>query len=224
VAQLWRLPEPTAAGQLAAGPPNADRDGFVPLFNGKDLTGWKVIRTLQAPQTPLNIPEGWTVQDGTLLCTTQEFLWLRSEREYSDFHLQLEFQLPVGGASSGVYLLKSGTKSGPEGMLNFPINPEDKKWKPEWRTGGIWNVVAPKVSAMRPAGEWNQLEIHCEGSKVRVMLNSKITAELDVKDPKALKDRPRPGFIGLANFQGEGKGVAFRNLRIRELGGLHGPG
>jgi Leucine-rich repeat (LRR) protein len=199
--------------------------GFVSLFNGKDLRGWQVIRTLRPPQTPLNTPEGWTVQDGALLCSSGEFLWLRTEREYGDFILKLEVKLPAGGANSGVYLRNPGKGVAQQGAIEGMMvqivpekTPAGKEWSPTWRSGGLWNAVAPKVAAMRPAGEWNHLEIHCKGSKVRVILNEKVTVDLDVNDHKALMDRPRSGFIGLANFQGEAKGFAFRNIRIKDLG------
>ena len=196
--------------------PPVDEPDFVPLFNGTDLTGWDVIRGLQPPQTPLNAPEGWAVEGGTLLCTSAEFLWLRSAKAYRNFVLKLDVKLPAGGANSGVYLRNPGTKTGLDGF-HVQIVPEDTKWPPTWRAGGLWNAVAPKVAAIRPAGDWNQLEIECEGSKVMVKLNGKVTVDLDLNDHKDLKDRPRSGFIGLANFQGEARGVAYRNIRIKEL-------
>lgn len=195
---------------------------FVALFNGKVLSGWNVIRSRRPPQTPVVPAQGWTVQNGALHCVSSDFLWLRTEREYANFVLKLDFKLPAGGANTAVYLRNSANKTGLDGF-HVQLVPDDPKWKPTWRAGGIWNVVEPKVAAMRPLGEWNHVEIQCDGAKVRVLLNDQVTVDLDVNDYPELKGCPRSGFIGLANFEGEGKGVAFRNIRIKELPTQTGP-
>src|SRR5262249_48964355 len=143
--------------------------GFVPLFNGKDLDGWEVVETLKAPHRPLDRARGWVVEGNVLRCVTDEFLWLRHRREYKDFVLRLEFQL-ARGAQSGVYVRQSGAE-GLDGRFVPIIDEANSKVPADWRTGAIWNVVAPKGTGPRPPGEWNDLEIRCEGRRVKVSLN-----------------------------------------------------
>ena len=65
-----------------------------PLFNGKDLSGWKVIG---------GSPTAWKVEDGLLYCGGGGGSWLATTDEYANFELELEFRLPEGG-NSGVFL------------------------------------------------------------------------------------------------------------------------
>ena len=201
-------------GQEKKPPGEPAEDGFQTLFNGKDLSGWDVIQGLKPPQKPLAQPKGWEVRDGALVCTTGEFLWLRTRKQYADFVLRLEYRVPRDGANSGVYVRNPGDKTGWDGLM-VQIFGNDDKVEPEMRTGGITRVIAPAEAAKRPAGEWNDLEVECRGSAVRVTLNGKVTVQADVNEYRALVDRPRTGYIGLANWQGEAKGMAFRNIRIK---------
>ena len=70
--------------------------GFQPLFNGRDLAGW--TRRWSAPAE-----QCWKVEDGLLICTGEKGPWLRSDKEYGDFDLRLEYQVSPGG-NSGVYV------------------------------------------------------------------------------------------------------------------------
>jgi hypothetical protein len=67
-------------------------EGFVPLFNGKDLTGWHVMGT-----------PAWKVEDGVLVCTGEGGGWLRSDKQYENFVLRLEFRISKGG-NSGIFI------------------------------------------------------------------------------------------------------------------------
>ena len=78
--------------------------------------------------------------------------------------------------------------------------------------GGIYDAVAPAQEASRPAGSWNAIEVSCQGSRVRVVLNGKEVVHCDTSVHPELKERLQCGFIGLQNH---GAPINFRNVRIR---------
>jgi formylglycine-generating enzyme required for sulfatase activity len=196
-------------------------DGFRSLFNGKDLAAWTPMKS-SGTNDELHQPGrgGWLVRGGELICGTDENGWLRSNEQFSDFVLHLDYKLPPGG-NSVVYLRSPGTGHLWETSLAITIldGPASRfrHLPPENRTGGIWGAVGPSAAAERPAGQWNHLEIRCQGDKVEVSLNGTRVVDADVRESAALRSRPRAGFIGLSNWHGQAKGTAFRNIRIQPL-------
>ncbi len=81
-------------------------------------------------------------------------------------------------------------------------------------TGSIYVQVPPLVNAGKPAGEWNTLEITCNGPQVKAVLNGQTVQDTNLDQNEELRDRLREGFIGL---QDHGTPVAFRNIRIKKL-------
>ena len=208
--------------KVAPSPPgetHATAEGFRPLFNGQDLTGWTpMLTTGRRSDTQSPTTGGWIAQNGELVCATDANGWLKSDRQYGDFVLQLEFKLPSQG-HSGVYIRSpdSGLLS-QAGMQIQIIDPEYKtragKLAATHKTGAIWGVVGLSQPPDRPIGEWNSMEIRCEGDKVEVTLNGERTASANMSQESKLRDRPRSGSIGIINWQGAAKGVSFRNIRI----------
>ena len=188
---------------------DADAKGFVPLFNGKDLTGW---------QTTGN----WIVQkDGTVTLKPRpgERGWQRydayltTQRKYRDFILDLEFKFGPGG-NSGVFLRVADPKSQVNTGFEVQILDTHGKEKPTAHDcGGVIGTAAPSKNMVKPAGQWNRYTITCKGSKVTVVLNGEQIIDLDLSK-SGLKDRPPAGYIG---FQDEAKPVWYRNVRIKEL-------
>jgi hypothetical protein len=191
-------------------------DGFVPLFNGKDLGGWKVYE---------GKAENWAASEGMLVCKGKGGGWLGTEREYANFVLRLEYRLSAGG-NSGVYLRAPETghisRVGMEIQILDDYDPKYAKLDFYQYTGSIYHVVAPSRRASKPAGEWNALEIRAEGREVVVVLNGKkvVDADLDrlLKDPAVAREHTglarTTGRIGL---QSHSEPVEFRNLRVKEL-------
>jgi Domain of Unknown Function (DUF1080) len=202
-----------------AGEPLDDRekaDGFVALFNGKDLGGWKAYESK---------PDNWVAEGGLLVCQGKGGGWLGTDRDYDNFVLRLEYRLKPGG-NSGVYLRapEKGhiSRVGMEIQLLDDFVAEYAKLDFYQYTGSIYHVVAPTQRASKPAGEWNALEIRAEGRQVVVVLNGKkiVDADLDrcLKDPEVAKEHTglarTSGRIGLQSHTDR---VEFRNLRIKEL-------
>jgi hypothetical protein len=192
---------------------------WVSLFNGKDLTGWKVYN---------GKPEVWGVESGLLYCKGGGGGWLMTEKEFADFELRFEFRLPKMG-NSGV-ALRAPLQGDPayQGMEIQLL--DDENWKglrPEQYCGAIYDVVAPKKHATKPHGEWNSMHIIADGRKITIVLNGEtvVQANLDdykdraQPDPKS-KKRAHPGLLnekGHIGFQSYNYRVDFRNIQIREL-------
>jgi 3-keto-disaccharide hydrolase len=192
----------------AAQPP----EGFVSLFNGKDLTGWKVN---QGGKMSV-----WGAKDGILFVDGRGGGWLLTEKEYGDFEVRLEYKMPEHG-NSGVGL-RTPDKGDPAyvGMEIQLI--DDGSWKglQEWQhTGAIYNVVPPSSLPGKPAGQWNKIVITAKGRQVKVVLNDVKIVDANLDDHK--KDfekhpglKREKGHLGLQSHDGR---VEFRNLFVKEL-------
>ncbi|MDO8682082.1 MAG: DUF1080 domain-containing protein [Armatimonadota bacterium] len=189
-----------------------DKD-FVSLFNGKDLSGWHAMGA-----------DAWQVKDGLLVCNGEGkgVRWLRSDAQYKDFALKLEYKIPAGG-NSGVFF--RAAEEGDPSYTGFQIQIYDDFGKAPDAKGSaaLVDAVAPSINVSRPAGEWNSMEISCIGSMLTVRHNGRRVIRIDLADPalnakmKAdykLNNRRPIGYIGVQNH---GIPVEFRNIRIRKV-------
>jgi predicted neuraminidase len=219
--------QPAGGAPSPSGEMRGATDGFLPLFHGGDLTGWTpMLTTGRGNDVHRPTTGGWVVKNGELVCATDRNGWLRSERKYGDFVLQLEFKLRPGG-NSGIYIRSSD--SGTISRMCMEIQIIDPDYKrhaamltAKQQTGAIYGVVGPPRPPLRPMGEWNSLEIRCAGDSVEVVLNGEPTARANMSQEPALRDRWRSGFIGLSNWHGEAMGMSFRDIRIKELSAAAG--
>jgi hypothetical protein len=206
-----------AAIGAAAADEDADRSaGFVPLFNGKDLSGWRCYD---------GKAEVWKAEDGVLVCSGPGGGWLGSQRDYADFILRLEYRLEPGG-NSGVYLRAPAqghiSRVGMEIQILDDDHPKYARLDYYQYTGSLYHVVPPLRRVTKPAGQWNTLEIRCVGRRLVVGLNSVKVVDADLdrlrEDPAVAKEHPglarRQGRLGL---QSHSERVEFRRLRVKEL-------
>lgn len=174
------------------------------LFNGKDLTGWKIYGT-----------EKWYVEDGLLVCESgpkKEYGYLATEKHYKNFDLTVEF-LQESNGNSGVFFRSTieGTKiSG----WQCEVAPKDHD------TGGIYEsygrgwlkqIEDEKENILKP-GKWNKLRLRVEGDKVQTWLNGK--PMVDFSDEKIGKGN---GSIALQIHDGGGIKVKWRKLIVEEI-------
>jgi len=189
--------------------PAADAPGFVPLFNGKDLTGWKTTGNwLVEPDGSLSLhpregEKGWQRYDA----------YIATEKLYGDFVLDLEFKINAKG-NSGVFMrvadMKEPVKTGFEVQILDTYGLE----KPGHHDcGGIVHGIGPSKNMVKPAGEWNRYTITVKGRTVKVVFNGEQVIDTTLDDIK-MADRPNLGHIA---FQDEALRVWYRNVRIKEL-------
>ena len=190
--------------------------GFVSLFNGTDLTGWKTYDSRA---------ENWSAENGMIVCNGKGGGWLGTERDYADFIFRLEYRLKPAG-NSGVYIRapEKGhiSRVGMEIQILDDAHPRYAKIDYYQYTGSIYHVVGPTQRASKPAGQWNHMEIRAVGRNVVVLLNGKkiVDADLDhcLKDPEVAKEHTglarTSGRIGLQSHTDR---VEFRNIRVKEI-------
>ena len=174
------------------------------IFNGKNLTGWKIHGT-----------EKWYVQKGQLVCESGpdgKYGYLSTEKLYNDFILSLEFKQESDG-NSGVFF-----RSTIEGIKISGWQVEVAP--PKKNTGGIYEsygrgwLIKPNLSkdSVLRMGKWNQMKIKVKGSSVTTWLNGVKMIELE--DKKIGKGK---GSIALQIHNGGGIKVRWKNIRIEEL-------
>jgi len=189
--------------------------GFVNLFDGKSLTGWKLVRG-HGP--------GYIVKDGLLVCPKEGGGNLFTEKEYSNFIFQFEFRLqPAGNNGVGIRAPLEGDAAyvGMEIQILDNEAPEYKDLRPAQYHGSVYDVIPAKRGYVKKPGEWNTEEIRAEGRRIKVTVNGTVILDADldsVKDPEVLKKHPglarQSGHIG---FLGHGALLEFRNIRVKEL-------
>jgi hypothetical protein len=206
------------------------QEGFTPLFNGKDLTGW-VYGTRDG--APNKTGKGYQVENGVLFTTKEDGGNLFTEKEYADFILRFEFKL-TENANNGIGI--RAPLEGDAAYVGMEIQVLDDggsqytNLRPAQYHGSIYQMFPAKRGFQKPVGEWNAEEITVKGRKITVALNGAtiVDANLDdVKDDALLathRNLSRPeGSRGIANAMGHigllghGARVEFRNIRIKEL-------
>lgn len=193
----------------------ATEEGFTSLFDGKSLNGWTIV----GKRGP-----GYVPQDGIIVCPANGGGNLFTEKTYSDFIFRFEFKLSPGGNNGvGIRTPLQGNAAyvGMEIQLLDDPAPQYKNLRPVQYCGSIYDVFAAKRGSLKPAGEWNSMEIHCDGPQVTITINDQVIVDADtstVTDEAVLEKHPglkrTEGHIG---FLGHGTLVAFRNLRVKEL-------
>jgi sugar phosphate isomerase/epimerase len=177
-----------------------------PIWNGRDLEGWAKVAG-----------GDWAVEEGVLVArngkdwsTNPEKTgsWLRTEKEYGNFELALEYTLKAG-SNSGVFF-RSALEKNPA-FTGYESQIHDSPGRPPSKGGpcSLYDYAAPAKNLVRPAGEWNQLRIIARGPSIRVLVNGEMV--IDVRGDR----RPR-GFIGLQNHD-ERSEARFRNVLLAEL-------
>lgn len=178
------------------------------LLNGKNLDGWRL--------TDETSVSGWRVEGGVLINepVQQEgkehirYGNLRTDGEFEDFNLTLEVRVPANG-NSGVYL---------RGIYEVQVLDSYGKPLDSHNMGGIYSRLTPAVSAEKPAGEWQTMDITLVERHVTVKLNGQVLHD-NVPLPGCTggalwSDEFRPGPIYL---QGDHTGVEYRNMQLRRV-------
>lgn len=177
-----------------------------PIFNGRDLTGWKKIEGGE-----------WVVEDGILIgrngrdWTTDPARtgsWLSTEKQYSDFRLELQYSVNERG-NSGVFFRSSWERN--PAFTGYEMQIHDSPGRPPSKggPGSLYDLVAPEKNVVRPAGEWNTVTIVARGPRIRVEINGEKVLETE-------QTRSMKGYIGLQNHDDHSV-VKFKNIRLQDL-------
>jgi len=204
----------------------ADKDGLTPLFNGKDLNGW----------VPVNVhPKSFFVKDGEIITTGQPIGYMRTEKQYENFILEMEWMhvnkekvgnsglfvwgdaLPVAGSpfTRGievqilVNLLYKDKKTGEVTATShgdvFAI--QGATCKPDRPHPGGWMRCLPSEHRAKGGGEWNHYRVEAKDGVIKLSVNGKEVSGVS-------ECKPRKGYLAL---ESEGAECHFRNIKIKEL-------
>ena len=198
----------------------AAEDGATPLFDGKSLDGWVAEGASETVFDGAKAPV-WVVEDGQIVCRGKGFGFLRyKEREFDDFTFHVEFRMaPKCNSGIGVRTRPfdpADSRGTRPSLYSYEIQLIDDVGKaPDVHSSGsLYRYVAPRENALKPAGEWNALDVTCQGPRIRVVLNGKTIQDVDQREVAAIKDKPLRGYVCLQNHGGT---IAFRTVEIRDV-------
>ncbi len=204
----------TSGLRAADSPPD---DGFVPLFNGKDLSGWRNVNCS---------PSTWSVRDGIIVSTGKPTGVLCSVRQYENFIVELEWSHRVPKGNAGFFVWSDPiTARGQPFTRSIEVQIIDghetanytshgdvfsihgAHMKPDRPHPAGWERCLPSERRAKAAGEWNHYRVTCIDGTLKLAVNGK-----EVSGGSEI--RPRKGYICL---ESEGSECHFRNIRIKEL-------
>ncbi|MEN6407249.1 MAG: DUF1080 domain-containing protein [Thermoguttaceae bacterium] len=180
----------------------------ISLFNGKNIDGWRLVNP--------KAPNGWSAQDGVLVNdpaqkpgkSRKRYGNLRTDREFEDFRLTLETNVPPGG-NSGIYL---------RGIYEVQVSDSHGRPLDCHNMGAVYSRITPTEAAEKPAGQWQTMDITLVDRHATVILNGKTIIDnqpLLGCTGGALWSNPiQPGPIYL---QGDHTGIQYRNIVLRPV-------
>jgi hypothetical protein len=199
-------------------------DRFVPLFNGKDLSGWVNVNTAE---------DTWKVRDGVLICSGHPIGVMRTAKQYENFVLHIEWMHIEPGGNSGVF---AWSNAQPDPTTRLPNGVEIQMLELEWLNLNKVNGVTPPIAYVhgelfgvggvkttpdnprgersksienrcKGRGEWNTYDVVAVDGVIKLAVNGKVVNGISHATQKK-------GYLCL---ESEGAEVHFRNIRIMEL-------
>jgi hypothetical protein len=213
-----------AALVLAAPVAAEDKEGgAIKLFNGKDLSGWKIFVEPKSKVKPESV---WSVKDGIIICKGQPLGYLITEKDFSNYILKVQWRWTPDSdnnkRNSGVFVHVSGPdKIWPKGVEaqlyrdhagdfwlvdGFKLTVDKERQDP--KSAGHY-LRMKKSGVEKPIGEWNQYEITCKGNTIKLVVN-------DVFQNEGAHAESDKGKILL---QSEGAEIHFRNIELIPIKG-----
>ncbi len=201
-----KLPDVGSAPDLSA----IEYGKPVELFNGKDMSGWKLINE--------KLTNGFKVVDGIMVndpvqvegSARVRYGNLRTEQEFEDFNLKLEVNVPEG-SNSGVYL---------RGMYEIQVMDSYKKPLDSHNMGALYSRITPSEGAEKPAGTWQTMDITLYKRYLTVILNgTKIIDNKPVYGPTGGAMKSDVFAAGPIYLQGDHGKVSYRNMVLTPIVG-----
>jgi len=185
-------------------------EGFESIFNGKDFTGWQ------------GSLDQYEIADGSI--TSLKGGNIYTAQKYSDFVFKLEFKVPPAGNNGLAIRYPGHGNPAYSGMCELQVldNTAEKyaDLDPRQYHGSVYGKAAAARGYLRAINEWNYQVVRVQGTTIQVELNGTVIVDADLAritefmSPKFNSNIPQDGHLG---FAGHGKGIAFRNLWIRDL-------
>jgi len=190
--------------------PAPDKDGWIALFDGKDLAGWS------------GDPAVWRVADGCIVGKAEKVganTFLIFNRPFSGFSLEAQCLLIKGGSFTKSAIQYRSRVIDPAAWVvgGYQAALGEAWWGvcyEERGRGVLWKPSPEAAKAAKPYGEWNRVGIEARGTLIRQTLNGVPCGELDDKDEK---HRALEGVLALQYHAPGGYEVRFRDVRIREI-------
>lgn len=196
--------------------------GWILLFDGKTTQGWMSPKGKPLPEKH--------VVEGTLNPHPCDYM-LTYEKPFGDFELSLDFKISPK-CNSGLFVRTFPLKPRPMkdvGFNGIEIAIDDTKTAGFHDTGAFYDLVKPRINAMKPVGEWNTMRVLSKGPRLEVTLNGEKVNSIDLdewdkpnvrpdgsahKFDVAYKNHPRKGHIGL---QDHGSDCWYKNIKVKIL-------
>lgn len=181
---------------IQAEPPKADEDGWITIFNGENLDGWKANEH----------PENWTVEDGCIVGRGERsHLFYTDAGELTDLEFQVEVKLSKGG-NSGMYFRVAYGEGWPEGYEAQVNNssPDPRK------TGSLYRFVDITDQKIEDDTWWTQT-VTCKGNHITIKVNDETVVDYEDKE-----NTHKKGLIALQQHDASSV-VHYRNLKIKKL-------
>lgn len=210
VASCERRSPDASVSREEPSPAGSERDeGWVELFNGHDLTGWKIA---------VGEADAWAVIDGAITAVRPGYgEWVATLQSFTDFELELEFFLPAGG-NSGVGLRTMEFGNPGQGGYELQLVDSVGQTPTPRNAGAVFDIAPARLMAIRPE-EWNTLRIRLVGQSLDAWLNDERIHEATTLPPLPDRDPFVVGeeTIGPVSLQDSAGVVRFRAVRIREV-------
>ena len=198
--------------------PAEKKAGWQLLFNGKDVSDWMCNNGKK--------PAPSVLEDGTLMPYKSGGYVLMHKKQFGDFILKCEVKMPKR-CNSGIFF-RVGNPKDPV-QTGFEVQVMNGKGKGLHDFGAIYDLVAPRKNNLKPTGQWNAVEITCNGRHISVRVNGEVLVKMNCdewtepgkrldgskhKFRSAVKDFPRKGYLG---FQDHGAKVWYENVKVLDL-------
>ena len=179
--------------------------------------------------------QGVWYYEGDVL-TSSEDACIFTTMEYENFVVDLEFKNEKG-TNSGVIVYCTNRTDWIPNSVEVQIADDfhfmDEDWEPNYMCGGVFGHLPPTSTLVKKVGEWNHMNVRCEGQQITVKLNGVVSAKMDMTQwtsgtknpdgsdipswiPTPFSELPTKGYIGLQGKHGEAN-IYFRNLKIAEI-------
>lgn len=208
-----------AMGLALAGVGLGADEGFKKIFDGKSADRWLI-----AADNPL--PKANVQEDGLNPHKSGGYIVVHDQK-HEDFILDFDYKLSKK-CNSGVFI-RVGDLKDPV-MTGIEVAIDDTTERGLHDSGAFYDLVAPRVNAQKPVGEWNHMTITAKGPKIEVVLNGETVSKIDLDEwtipgtrpdgskhkfsKVAMKSMIRGGYLG---FQDHGQDCWYKNVMVKDL-------